>query len=363
MSVYVFLGPTLTPAEASTHLDAVYLPPVQQGDVLRLLGDRPRVIGIVDGLFRTVPSVWHKEILVALERGVHVFGAASMGALRAAELSRFGMRGIGRIYEQFADGTFEDDDEVAVLHASAELGFRELSVAMVNVRDAIEQAVVAGVIDRPDGELLVRHAKATHYAQRSFDALVRQARTSWPEARATALASFLQSYGPSLKQRDAIEMLDAIAELVKQDPPPYRGATPVEQTAFLHALHAEADERRAPRRVLDDEASMAATGAPLWALRKEALTQILGRIAAARLGITVSDEELAAARRDFRDRARLDGPSAEAEWLAREGMTPEMLEARLRAIVLLQKLEHHFGRRVDLELPDLAAVLGAFVVR
>jgi hypothetical protein len=363
VSVYVFLGSTLTPAAAKAHLDAVYLPPVEQGDVLRLLEDRPRVIGIVDGLFRTVPSVWHKEILVALERGVHVFGAASMGALRAAELSAFGMRGVGRIYERFADGILEDDDEVAVAHGTAEHEFVELSVAMVNVRDALALAVDAAVLDPAEGEALVRHAKETHYARRSFDALVHHAKTLWPKEKATALARFFASYGPTLKQRDAIEMLRAIAEFVATDPPPRRGAMRVERTVFLDALRAEALERRAPRRAVDEAASMAAAGVPLWALRKEALAQILARDATARLGVAVSEDELAEAWRHFREGARIDGGEAEIAWLAREGMTKDMLEGRLRDIVALQKMGERYSRRVDAEVADLAAVLGAFIVR
>ena len=50
------------------------------------------------------PTVWHKEILWAMAQGIHVFGGASIGALRAAELDVFGMKGIGRIYEDFRDG-------------------------------------------------------------------------------------------------------------------------------------------------------------------------------------------------------------------------------------------------------------------
>lgn len=93
--VYVFLGPTLAVADAKAELDAVYLPPVSAGDICRLGPRSPRVIGIVDGYFEHVPAVWHKEIMWIMERGVHVFGSASMGALRAAELETFGMRGAG----------------------------------------------------------------------------------------------------------------------------------------------------------------------------------------------------------------------------------------------------------------------------
>ena len=75
MNAVIFLGPTLTVEEARKHLDANYCPPVAQGDVLRALSRNPLLIGIVDGYFETVPAVWHKEILLAMQRGVHVFGS------------------------------------------------------------------------------------------------------------------------------------------------------------------------------------------------------------------------------------------------------------------------------------------------
>ena len=42
------------------------------------------------GAFASVPAVRHKEILWALSEGIPVIGAASIGALRAAELTAFG---------------------------------------------------------------------------------------------------------------------------------------------------------------------------------------------------------------------------------------------------------------------------------
>ena len=122
-------------------LDAQYLPPAGNGDVLRAALRRPRAIALVDGVFERVPAVWHKEILFALSEGIHVYGASSMGALRAAELDRFGMRGVGEVYRAYADGTLEDDDEVAVAHGDADHGFAAVSDAMVDVRATLDAAV------------------------------------------------------------------------------------------------------------------------------------------------------------------------------------------------------------------------------
>ena len=120
LKAVVFLGPTLPVETAKQYVNAEFLAPVQQGDILRALRDRPYALGIIDGYFDTVPSVWHKEILTALEEGVHVLGAASMGALRAAELAHFGMTGIGEVFERFRSGELTDDDEVAVMHTPAD---------------------------------------------------------------------------------------------------------------------------------------------------------------------------------------------------------------------------------------------------
>ena len=100
--MFIFTGPTISPAEASAELKAVYLPPASEGDVYRVALHRPQAIGIIDGYFQSVPTVRHKEILWAMSCGIHVFGCASIGALRAAELLPFGMEGVGAVFESNA---------------------------------------------------------------------------------------------------------------------------------------------------------------------------------------------------------------------------------------------------------------------
>ncbi len=95
--VVVFLGPSLDVTTAETILPgATFLPPICQGQLLSAVDrHQPGVVGIVDGEFGQSLSVWHKEILHVLGRGVRVFGASSMGALRAAECDVYGMEGVG----------------------------------------------------------------------------------------------------------------------------------------------------------------------------------------------------------------------------------------------------------------------------
>jgi hypothetical protein len=181
-------------------------PPARAGDILAVLPGRPLAIALVDGLFDTTPSVWHHELLAALAAGVAVFGGASLGALRAAELAAHGVVGVGRVYGWYRDGVIDDDGEVALLHAGAEHGFRPLTVPLVQVRAAGEAAREAGRIDRRTAAALVRAAAAIHYTERSWPAILAAARL--PDARRDALAAYLPGL-PDVKAADAEACLAA----------------------------------------------------------------------------------------------------------------------------------------------------------
>ncbi len=165
----IFVGPSLRLEDLARLPPAVeILPPAAQGDIYRLSLFRPKVVGLVDGFFHSVPAIWHKELLHTLAEGTLVFGAASMGALRAVELAPFGMRGIGEIFRQFQEGLLEDDDEVAVAHGPADLGYPPLSDAMVNLRATLLQALRQGIVSQKLHDTMLMHAKSRYFRQRSF---------------------------------------------------------------------------------------------------------------------------------------------------------------------------------------------------
>ena len=217
MTVIVFTGPSLPPSEAKKELDAVYRPPVSEGDVYRAALAEPRAIGIIDGYFENVPSVWHKEILYALSRGIAVFGSASMGALRAAELSAFGMEGVGATFEAFRDGVLEDDDEVAVIHGPAELGFPQLSEAMVNIRRTVSDAHAEKVVGAATREGLELSAKALPYRKRSYHAVLSlSAEAGLPEDELARFKSWLPRGRVDQKREDALLMLRVMRDRLKR---------------------------------------------------------------------------------------------------------------------------------------------------
>jgi hypothetical protein len=172
MRAVVFAGPSLPLHVRPTIAGVEWRPPVRQGDVYRAALTHPAIIAIVDGYFEVTPTVWHKEILWAMAQGIHIYGGASIGALRAAELDAFGMKGVGRIYEMYRDGVLQDDDEVAVLHGPEELGYVPLTEAMVDVRATVEEAVKVGILQIESAMLIAKAAKLLFYKDRTLERIL-----------------------------------------------------------------------------------------------------------------------------------------------------------------------------------------------
>ncbi len=209
----LFAGPSIAGMREEVSSELTVLPPCRQGDIYLAARDRPDAIAIVDGYFEGQPSVWHKEILWALSQGVHVLGASSMGALRAAELDVFGMVGLGKIYQWYRDGDIEDDDEVALIHAPEQIGFRPLSIAMVNVRATCRNGVECGAISPETVDIVISAAKTLFYQERTWgrlrkDLLDGAADCGGDQEQLKSAVDWLAENGVDQKEQDAREICE-----------------------------------------------------------------------------------------------------------------------------------------------------------
>ncbi len=228
MNPVVFAGPSLRGTDAALARGVTFRPPAACGDLARVVldaapGEMPRVIGLIDGLFETTASPWHKEILWVMRQGVCVFGAASMGAIRAAELVPFGMTGIGAVFAAYCSGEIEADDEVAVQHGPLEAGYPVLTEALVNIRATLALARDEAVIDVGTHDAIIAQARALHFKKRS-----------WPRLLGAApdLCNWVTANAIDVKAADARLLVQAVVECDWQPSVP----PPVENTVFLEAL-------------------------------------------------------------------------------------------------------------------------------
>ncbi|MEM9428089.1 MAG: TfuA-like protein [Pseudomonadota bacterium] len=218
--IVVFAGPTISEdAPEIADCDLLFVPPAAQGDIYAVTRHKPWGIVLIDGHFDWVPAPWHREILWAISLGIHVFGAASIGALRAADLDGHGMIGVGAIYDGFATGRLTDDDEVAVLHGPRELDYPPLSEAMVNIRASLEAAAEAGVLPLAAAEALTAQAKALPYRARTAEAVFAAADEMLPDPE--PLRSWWATSAIDQKRSDAVLALrEAHHRRARAEPPP-----------------------------------------------------------------------------------------------------------------------------------------------
>lgn len=229
MTAVLFVGPTLYGVAASIPPELCVLPPAGAGDLLRaVLGGASR-IGLVDGVFGQSRSVWHKEIVYALSRGVPVLGAASLGALRAAECAGCGMEPVGVIAGEYLSGRRHADADVAVLHAPAALGFRPLTVALVDAEDRIARLAAEAMLTRDEAACLTAAARSLPFTLRDWSAIL--AASGLGQARLGQIAPHLALSGPGRKARDALELTARLTQPLKR---PRRTAAII--TPHLRAL-------------------------------------------------------------------------------------------------------------------------------
>ena len=235
MRVSVFAGPTI----AARKIKGVeWHGPAAAGDLLALAEGEPHRVLLIDGVFDGHRSPWHKEILVLLSLGFDVSGAASLGALRAVELEAFGMRALGAVAGAYRDGRITGDDEVAVAHAPAELGYRPLSIAQVDVRATLLAAVRQRVFNVAEARRLLEASRAIHFKRRSWEAIAKVADALFGDV--PRFSDWLEGNRVPRKAIDAsLALKAAIREpflALRRDAPP--------ETVFLRRLRDQVSHRR-----------------------------------------------------------------------------------------------------------------------
>jgi TfuA protein len=206
-SPVVFLGPSLSHEEARAILpDAIYLPPIARGDLPSVVAAGARVVGIIDGVFHQRFPVTPSEIKDALKQRITVFGAASMGALRAAEMWPFGMIGVGLVFEWYRRGEICADHEVALRFDPESR--RALTVPLVNVRYAVREIVERSVIDASTARTLIAIAETIHYTELRYKTIVGRLDESCLPSGLSRAALVEQLEAFDLKRDDAVTCLE-----------------------------------------------------------------------------------------------------------------------------------------------------------
>jgi hypothetical protein len=206
----VYLGPTLNREEASKILDADYRDPAKKGDFLRLshASDEKKYVGFIDGVFlHDYPPSPIEVYHLATRKNIELIGASSLGALRAVELEKFGMKGIGKIFQLFKNGILDADDEVAVTFVRDKNILQ--SEALIDIRFNLFLAYKKGIITNQTKKRSVKIAKNIYFPFRNYDDIIRLAQEQFPSIHDELenFRDYILKNRDSLKARDAKKLL------------------------------------------------------------------------------------------------------------------------------------------------------------
>ena len=209
----VFLGPSLSIEKARKIINAEFLPPAKKGDFIKLsLTSEKKIIILIDGVFlQDYPPTPIEVFQVVNKNNFQVYGASSLGALRAVELEKFGMNGYGRVFELFKKDIINSDDEVAVTFDNS---YNLLSEAMIDIRYNLFLAFKKGIIDKETKQLITRTAKKIYFPFRSYENIVKKSIELYSDTRDTIedFHNFVSTQRQSLKELDAMGILKKIAD-------------------------------------------------------------------------------------------------------------------------------------------------------
>ncbi|HOC77536.1 MAG TPA: TfuA-related McrA-glycine thioamidation protein [Methanofastidiosum sp.] len=213
IKIIIYLGPSLPVDEAKKLLhsnnnrEVTYAPPIKRGDIPKAISENYQVIGIIDGIFFRESAVSPREIMEVLKSNIKVYGASSMGALRASELDRYGMVGIGKIYNWYRDGTLNSDDEVALSFDSEE--FIPISEPLVNIRETMKKALSENIINQEEYKIIFESAKKLYFPERKWKNIIQISEKKMGK-NLSYFSDFVKTQKVDVKKEDAILLLKEI---------------------------------------------------------------------------------------------------------------------------------------------------------
>jgi hypothetical protein len=208
----IFVGPSLSIERAKTILPfADFRPPARKGDFQQLAKEDVQFVGFVDGVFlQDYPPTPIEVYSLLRNKNLILAGAASLGALRAVELEKFGMVGIGKIFELYKKGIIDSDDEIAVTFS--EQHYKLQSEALIDIRYTLYHACKNGVIDPETKKTLIRTAKSIYFPYRNYDELFEKVTGTLDAEVLERLQRYVKTHRRSLKEEDAIKLIEFLKQ-------------------------------------------------------------------------------------------------------------------------------------------------------
>jgi hypothetical protein len=205
----VFAGPSLAGHTLPPDVEA--LPPATRGTLTAAVRSGYTRIGFIDGAVEESERLPLRELREALATpGVTLYGGASMGAVRAAQLESEGMHGVGRVFRLFRRGSLTDSDEVYLLHAPAALHYRCLTIPLVNIRYTLRAMRLARRLSSVEEHALISYMRDVPWFDRDRHSLSAAVYDTCGGSRSTRIMQAFDSFYRDVEQEDALSVVSQL---------------------------------------------------------------------------------------------------------------------------------------------------------
>jgi hypothetical protein len=211
----VFAGPST----AGHALDGFQLrPPASRGALIEAVRSGFTRLAFIDGAIELTEQVPLRELRQVLAMPeVQLFGAASMGAVRAVQLAHCGMRGMGRVFRLFSRGVLTDCDEVFLLHAPAGLKYRALTLPLVNIRYTLRSMRRYGELSAAEERAIAEYMRDIPWYDRDKRSVVAAVFAVCGSARRARVMKAFETLYRDVKREDALSLVSTLKRTVGSD--------------------------------------------------------------------------------------------------------------------------------------------------
>lgn len=350
MKIIVFCGPTISVDEASRIITADFKPPIKHGDLISCIyNDNPDVVVIIDGAFIDQLSLWHNEINEAINKGVTVYGASAIGAIRAAEMQKSGMRGVGEVFRMYSDGIIDADDEVLCDYSVINGTYNKKTISLVNLRHVLPNAVKESVIKQDQADSIILAVKSMFYKDRTISEItircLNQGIVNASESE--LLKEYISKSESDLQKNDAMECLEKIGNLLIEDLD--KKEKNYQYDLFFEALYERdrgtknGEEYHSFYKIANDYTIYSSD---IETLNDAALNRKICALVADNFKVEATDEEIRSEKKLFTLRYGLTNEPDYQDWLKANDLTENEFNELLAERVKINKIQNWYRTRL-----------------
>lgn len=211
-----FVGGSLPEVEYYFDENIVYTTPAEQGDMFMVILEGFKNIILIDGYFYFKFPCTTFEVMLVLENGINAFGSSSIGALRAVELEKYGMKGVGYVYEYLKKHEIKPYHVVAQTYNEHDA---PLTIPLINIIYFLDCALSKGVINKDEFDNCLSVAENIHFTLLSFEYFFKRLSSKGVSAEVIPrLESYFSYKGEeffNIKRKDAILLLNKFRDILE----------------------------------------------------------------------------------------------------------------------------------------------------